>query len=288
MTPEKDIPPRNRPATTKRKIWLAIIYGILAITFAVLASYTLDNIWLFIALFLPALFLGRLSIRHFRPRFTGDSIDVKLDDREPVLFLRPFDKDSGWDGAASFSVYRPRTWRKALLLTPTNLTALFLEMTGRNSFEQVLAFVTRKIGPMVAIGEPGNPPILGAKNIYVGDDNWQEEVIELAQRSKLVVLTAGTSPRVLWEVGTVVEQVPPQRLLLNIPGSTRGERKENYEKFSQAAQGLFPFGLPETVDGDRFLSFRENWEPAEIPKRVSKKDANSPVWIASKMTRLLI
>jgi hypothetical protein len=123
------------------------------------------------------------------------------------------------------------------------MTALYLEMTGRASFEQVLAHVTRKIGPLVAIGEPGHPPILGARNLYVGDDNWKEQVIDLAQRSQLVILTAGVSRGVLWEVRTMAKEVPPDGLLLNIPGASRGERKENYAIFFEEAAEVFPFRI---------------------------------------------
>jgi hypothetical protein len=210
---------RYRPPTTKRNLWLAIFCAILTVLFTLIAFSLLDNTILFVIFLIPALIFGRLSLRHFKPRLTAEDVQEKLKDKDPVLFLRPFSEDSGWDGAAPFSIVRPRTWRK-FPFTPTNFTNIYLEMTGKNSFEQLLTHVTRKIGPLVAIAEPGNPPILGAKNIYVGDDNWQKEVIDFAKRSKLVILTAGITPGVLWEVETMIREVPPERLILNIPGDS--------------------------------------------------------------------
>ena len=186
-------PVRSRPPSTRRKIGRAVIYGMLAVFFIILliASQNLSGggtagQLLFVLLFLPAFLFARLSYRHFKRRHSGSFSGADLDQKDPVLFLRPFEEDAGWDGAAAFSAYRPSTWPK-LLKIGSNFTALYLEMTGRLSFEQVLAHVVRKVGPLVAIGEPGSPPILGARNLYVGDDNWQQEVRDLARRSRLVV-----------------------------------------------------------------------------------------------------
>jgi hypothetical protein len=287
MTSEKEQQPRNRPASTRRSIWRAIIFGILAVIFAVIAFANLQSTLVFVVFLLPAFILGRLSYRHFKHRYSGGLTEEDLDHKAPVLYLRPFDKDAGWDGAAAFSLYRPRTWRK-FPLSPNNMTALFLEMTGRASFEQVLAHVTRKIGPLVAIGEPGHPPILGARNLYVGDDNWQEQVIDLARRSQLVILTAGVSNGVLWEVSTMTKEVPPDRLLLNVPSASRGERRDNYTIFVEAAAEVFPGGLPETINGARFLGFGEDWQPQEQVGRSRKLEKNTPPWVAKRLNRLLI
>lgn len=287
MTSEKEEQPRNRPASTRRSIWRAIIYGILAVILAGIAFANFQSTLVFVLFLVPAFILGRLSYRHLKRRYSGSFTEEDLDHKAPVLYLRPFDKDAGWDGAAAFSLYRPRTWRK-FPLSPTNMTALYLEMTGRASFEQVLAHVTRKMGPLVAVGEPGHPPILGARNLYVGDDNWKEQVINLAQRSQLVILTAGISSGVLWEVRTMVTEVPPNRLLLNISGTSRGERQKNYTIFTEKAAEVFPAGLPEAIDGARFLSFGEDWQPQEQVGRFQKLEKNTPSWVAKRLNRLLI
>jgi hypothetical protein len=144
------------------------------------------------------------------------------------------------------------------------------------------------MGPLVAVGEPGHPPILGARNLYVGDDNWKEQVINLAQRSQLVILTAGISNGVLWEVRTMSKEAPPDRLLLNIPGASRGERQKNYAIFIEKAAEVFPAGLPETIGGARFLGFGEDWQPQEQGGRFQKLEKNTPSWMAKRLNRLLI
>jgi hypothetical protein len=269
----------------------AIIYGLLALIFiilmiAVYSTVPVENPWPAVVFGLPAFYLGRLSYRHFKPRYSVLT-EKDLGHQAPVLFLRPFDEDSGWDGAAAFSAYNPRTWRKFfLILSPSNLTALYLELTGRTAFEQVLAHVVRKIGPLVAIGEPGSPSILGALNLYVGDDDWQNQVRDLAARSSLIVLTSGHSAGVLWEVKTMVEQSSAEKFLLNIAGSSRKERDANYAEFYPLAAPLFPSGLPETVKGERFLSFEEGWIPRT--EKVARPVKDSPTWVANTVRKLLL
>ena len=285
---EAKLQPRHRAASVDRQIGKAIAYGIVAFVCVVLLFvFDATNIWIWLIFFIPALFAGRMSYRHFKHRYTGQSALTAVGDKAPVLYLRPFEQDDGWDGATPFALYDVSTWtwRKMLIVTPTNLTALYLQMTGRLSFEQVLAFVVRKIGPMVAIGEPGSPPIFGAHNVYVGDDNWQHEVHDLARRSRLIVLTAGVSEGVLWEVRTMTQEVPPDRFLLVIPGKSRGIRRDAYELFQLTAADLFPGGLPETVDGARFLAFDAAWQPLTGKRPAAAK--HSPVDVGTRLARLL-
>ena len=290
MTEEnKELPARNRPAATKRKTWLGIIYGVLALIFAILTfALGINDTTFFLIFGLPALFLGRSSVRHLKRRYTSDELmEEDLEGKTPVLFLRPFDTDGGWDGAAPFEFLRPRTWRK-FPFSPTNMKISFLQLTGRNSFEQVLAYVTKKIGPMIAVGQPESPPILGAKNVYLGDDSWKGEVLNMAKRSQLVVLTTGITPGVLWEVRNMLETVPPQRLLLSIYGNSPRKRKKNYAAFIENAQEFFPAGLPEDIDGDRFLTFDESWKAERIPHRSKKLEKLSSAWVGRELKKLLI
>jgi len=104
MTLEKEEQPRHRAATTRRSLWRAIIFGTFALIFAVVAFANFQNVWVFAVFFLPAFVLGRLSYRHFKHRYFGSLSEEDLKHKAPVLFLRPFDKDAGWDGAAAFNL----------------------------------------------------------------------------------------------------------------------------------------------------------------------------------------
>ena len=67
--------------------------------------------------------------------------------------------------------------------------------------EQELAFILQRVGPVVAIGKPGERlPELGAARIYVSHESWQQTVLEMLERSSLVLARVGASPGVLWEL----------------------------------------------------------------------------------------
>jgi TM2 domain-containing membrane protein YozV len=85
--------------------------------------------------------------------------------------------------------------------------------------EQEMADLLDAVGPVVAIGKPGEPlPELGAARLYVSDDQWQAKVQELMRKSRLVVLRLGSSPGLLWEIEQVLAQLPRQRLVLAVLG----------------------------------------------------------------------
>ena len=124
---------------------------------------------------------------------------LRRDPRAPVLYLRSFADD----GAAAFERAQPgwrgRWQRRLEFATP----------------EQELADLLDSVGPLVAIGKPGESlPELGAARLYVGHDRWQVEVLQLIGRSALVVLRLGESAGVLWELEQVLALVPRQRLML--------------------------------------------------------------------------
>lgn len=276
---------RERKATTGRNHFCAIAYTAGAIICGAgwLAFINTDQTLPIVVLFGLAFMSARAAWRHWKPRLSVEDVD-DLAEQSPVVFLRPFEEDGDWDGAAAFSVYAPRTWLK-FPLTLSNLTALWLELTGRNSFEQVVAFVTHKKGPMVAIGEPGQPPILGAHNIYMGDDGWQEAIRDLLREASLVVMTAGHSPGVLWEFETVIAQVPSERVMICIPGRSRRARHAAFVDFINAADDIYEGAVPERLYRGRFLVFDKAWTPIE--KNVFWPKRGTTTHLANRICRLV-
>lgn len=81
--------------------------------------------------------------------------------------------------------------------------------------EEDLALALRHIGPVVAVGEPGEKlPLLGATRIYMKHDNWQQNIESLMSMSRLVVIHAGLSDGLIWEIGTAVRVTPPSRIII--------------------------------------------------------------------------
>jgi hypothetical protein len=153
-----------------------------------------------IGLILVMMALFRRSRRHEAVSAAQAMAD---DPRPPVLYLRSFQDDGsvllddqGWPGMQ-------RLTRAA----------------SPSSSEEELAQILQRIGPVVAIGKPGESlPELGAARLYVSHEEWQAVVGALMKQAALVVVRVGPSPGVLWEIGQALTQIPRQRLALVMLG----------------------------------------------------------------------
>lgn len=124
---------------------------------------------------------------------------MAADPRPPVLYLRSF-RDDGHALVADVRLAPLRRLYGALqLATP----------------EQHCADELQALGPVIAIGKPGEPlPELGAARVYVAHDAWQQEVLRLMRSAALVVVRVGASPGVLWEIEQALSVLPRERLVL--------------------------------------------------------------------------
>jgi hypothetical protein len=148
------------------------------------------------------------------------------DPRPPVIYLRSFAAD-------------------AETAKGTKPSLPFLQETIETEEEQ-LAKAIGGIGPLVAIGNPGESlPTLGASRIYVADDNWQSAVVQYMNSASLLLIRVGATHGLLWEVAQAVRSVEPRRLVLLIPSV-----KSEYDTFVKATQRFFPCALPEYPEED--------------------------------------
>jgi len=88
------------------------------------------------------------------------------------------------------------------------------------SEEEQLVESLREVGPVYAIGKPGEMlPLLGATRVYIDDNVWQEEVSKWFQSATLVVIRLSPSPSlgVQWELETCLRLVPLEHLVFLIP-----------------------------------------------------------------------
>ncbi|MEO7114671.1 MAG: TM2 domain-containing protein [Caldimonas sp.] len=129
---------------------------------------------------------------------------MALDPRAPVLYLRSF-ADDGDALIGETSKWLRLGARIAMPVTP----------------EQEMADLLDAVGPVVAIGKPGEPlPELGAARLYVSNEQWQAKVQELMQKARLVVLRLGSSPGLIWEIEQVLAHLPRQRLVFAVLGGS--------------------------------------------------------------------
>jgi hypothetical protein len=170
-------------------------------------------------------------------RYVAESAEHLLlrDARPPVLYLRSFRDDS---------VTSERVLHQGLLHNqledPSWYPRMFFANARMFTEEEQLAMALRKIGPFVAIGEPGEEvPRLGASRAYLSHEDWQHVVRELMLRARLVVLRAGNTPSFWWEFSQAATLLRPDQLLLLIPMD-----RDNYEVFCRHANRYLPVALP--------------------------------------------
>lgn len=146
------------------------------------------------------------------------------DARPPVLYLRSFREDV-----------------TAARVVDTSLTV--------RTEEEQLVCVLRRIGPVVAIGAPGEVlPPLGAARTYAAEDEWQGRVLDWMRQAALVVLRPSTTEAFWWEVSRIAETVAPQRVIFLVPAD-----QQRYDDFRRRLAAHLPVTLPDTLPA-RFAS----------------------------------
>ena len=168
------------------------------------------------------------SLHHHALRTLAATADEILskDNRPPVLYFRSFDDD-----------VRQATFVRKLNAAPT--------LVVEKSAEHVLSEYLGYIGPVVAIGRPGEAlPELGFARMYVEHEQWQSKVIDLIDRAALIVLRAGHSPGVLWETSQIVRRAPLHRVIVIIPST----KDFDYDKYRDQVRNLVAMRLPEFTE----------------------------------------
>lgn len=172
--------------------------------------------------------------------------------RAPVLFLRSFNFDSITSSVPG--------WQERLPITGVTMPTSELNLVQ----------MMWRHAPVLAIGRPGEsvPPV-GAVRFYARQDVWQQTVEAIVPLCQLVVWTTGHTEGLRWEIKHLLENVPPQKLLLwlhvNIGSWKKSERDSEWRRFREAYRDVFPNELPADAATMRFIAFEDDWTPIPIP-----------------------
>jgi hypothetical protein len=220
-----------------------------------------DNTPLALALLAMAPIAFMLSLYGaFRLAWLGKQVQARAraralagDARPPVLYLRSFAADES-----------PRAAFRRLLSE-----GIWLRFA---SVEEQLALVLEPVGPLIAIGAPGEAlPTPGAVRRYVADTDWKSLVSAWLAEARLVVVRPGLSDGVWWELRQVVERGRPERLLIL---ATRMRRRD-YARFAELVRAKLGKPLPsfEAIArwgmANGFVRFDAQWRPSFLPLRGS-------------------
>lgn len=193
---------------------------------------------------LLAFLLGRVLRRRGRLHFaTIISSSDDLGTRPFVLYLRSFEDDPEL-ARSPFQPVHPPVFHLQLLIS------------GRTEEEQLAAAVKR-MGPLVAIGAPGDRhPYSGATRMYLPSENWKDTVRELMVKARLVILALGPGDGTMWELVEAMHILPPERLVLLVPMAA-----DAYDQFKeQATAELRDRATRLLHDND------EVWSPPSLPE----------------------
>jgi hypothetical protein len=190
--------------------------------------------------------------RHLAPILNSPR---QLPDRSFVLYLRSFKDDELRE-----RVERPLSVDREGLVTYLRLSRL--------TQEEQLVSAFRSAGRVVSLGRPGERlPRLGALRIYSSDDTWQEMVLDLLRRARLVVIALGAGRGLEWELLQAVRVVAPERLLLLVLMP-----RDEYERQRKVIRQSFD------LEARRLRATGCEWSPPVLP-RYPRKLGESVGWI---------
>jgi hypothetical protein len=135
--------------------------------------------------------------------------EIILRDKPPVLLLRSFTDDVA---GIPPNALIPRLFRR------------------RKRLEETIGEQLTGAGPFVAIGRPGERlPQLGASRFYLDDSEWQAIVEAFIARSELIIMIAGKTNWIQWELANVLRQDRIAALLIVFPRIAEADRNERWQ-----------------------------------------------------------
>jgi hypothetical protein len=152
---------------------------------------------------------------------------MTTDRRRPVLLLRSF-------GDEQMSVAERPTWGQAASLA---------------RMEESIADQLRRFGPLIAIGKPGEVlPELGASRNYYSDEEWRAAALGLMQDALLIVVIAGITAGLRWELEAIARIGHQAKLLILMP---QPQRRRRWETLIEEMRGVPGFDAlpPDVPDG---------------------------------------
>ncbi|HTE16052.1 MAG TPA: TM2 domain-containing protein [Burkholderiales bacterium] len=183
---------------------IILCFGYVGLTDMPALRHVNDIWWITLPGLAAFLLLARVGFQALRSGWKYDVVTAEQalasDPRPPVVYLRSFEADS------EIALRPDGFWRR--------VTSILFGYAVTFSPEQELAEILNRVGPVIAIGKPGEPlPELGAARLYVGNADWQAKVIDMMARSRLVIIRTGSTPNLQWEIEQTMTRVPRRQIL---------------------------------------------------------------------------
>lgn len=194
-----------------------------------------------------------------------------LDEREPILYLRPFSHENRSLAAGDEADSSPR-WASYTDSAARALYNLLGPAPGVTQSvttnDDALAKALKDIGPLVAVGLPRETlPPHGALRLYFSDEEWREKVGALMTISRLVIIQAGYTSGVEWEMEAARRHFRPDQVYISFLdwGDLDYEtRKVEFSLFQMQAERVYGISPPEHLREAYLICFDDDWTPFGI------------------------
>ena len=129
---------------------------------------------------------------------------LRRDPRPPVLLLRSFADDE--------------RLIEVRVRVSTQRSGFENVLIRAERFEEVLARQLWSIGPVIAVGRPGEPlPLLGAARTYLPVDEWEPKVSSLMDQAALIIVVLGESAGLVWKIDRLCDSAHLGKTVIAIP-----------------------------------------------------------------------
>jgi hypothetical protein len=211
-----------------------------------------------------------LGFRAFE-NLSADEI-LARDPRPPILYLRSFNREldkatvkgrlQHWRNLMSGEAYLFSLFPGKIFYGSRSLTHALGSWRSPFDEQMIFADVFSRLGPYIAIGRPSEyfeNMNIGAMKKYVGDDEWQHVILQWLSKCAAVVLEAGDSDGLSWEMEQMVKLTQPTKVLIILPFQDK-----DYDDFRHYTARIFPRPLRDIKASSRLLMFSSDWCPIQL------------------------
>lgn len=136
--------------------------------------------------------------------------------------------------------------------------------------EPLIHDVVKEVGPMIAIGRPGEilPPVGSARLYLDPNSDWQNVVKNYLAQARFVIINPEYTPGILWETITAFQICGPEKIIvaLHTYDSSPSKAHNAYNQFraailEEARESNIPINLPENIGYASCIYFDSDWTP---------------------------
>jgi hypothetical protein len=231
------------------------------IPFSSKIGHCLVNFILLLFSYFFILIPGRKLMQYGKQTILKEEVVENIPEGDFVVYLRSFKEDDTFDVGTKE-------------LNKANLVGnLFFSI--KNTEEQLIN-VLNQVGTVVCIGDPREKlPLLGAKRMYFREpgDRWKTEILNMMQKSRLIVMRCGTTASLGWELEQVIKHDYRHKficLLIEREGADYSVFEKLMEEKIGHQNSIYTYTPPRTWFQKHFkvnknfgkvVHFKENWLP---------------------------